>query len=413
MLFGILEGPFLKYPDDGAEGFMGITTRQHASPGETDSSPGRALPAAAAHFPVEQVLGFKRPGNEQSSASKFTRLFIRDLKGKTFLFQWDLGWDLEHTHLAVSQRVGVPHGLFYLTWNGLMLSPQHLLSFSVDDVLVMHGRIRGGGSDSDSGGGEWYCSRCRRWGCWVTKPTCFRCGMHRIDSDAAQIGSQPLPPRGSPPPPRGTSKGPSRAVSRERSYPGRSTQHSPPGPPTARTKGRGSQANDPAVVQQLVDLLQTLGVSPQVVQDVQQAVHKSKPRVVEGKEHMLYVLKQKLDKANNHLAHVQEVLQKKEAEYLSALGRVEEQKALRRAEGWNLQSDGGEEAERQAVSIDGEDNEIVPWMRISWTISIRKGGRLCRRRRRAKNGRVEALHHLLPLCKVRWIFRLISKRWTQ
>ena len=102
-LFGILVGPFLKYPDDGAEGFMGTTTRQHASPGETDSSPGRALPAAAAHFPVEQVLGFKRPGNEQSSTSKFTRLFIRDLKGKTFLFQWDLGWDLEHTHLAVSQ----------------------------------------------------------------------------------------------------------------------------------------------------------------------------------------------------------------------------------------------------------------------------------------------------------------------
>ena len=28
-LFGILVGPFLKHPDDGAEGFMGTTTRQH------------------------------------------------------------------------------------------------------------------------------------------------------------------------------------------------------------------------------------------------------------------------------------------------------------------------------------------------------------------------------------------------
>ena len=39
---------------------MGITTRQHASPGETGSSPGQALPAAAAHFPVEQVLVWMR-----------------------------------------------------------------------------------------------------------------------------------------------------------------------------------------------------------------------------------------------------------------------------------------------------------------------------------------------------------------
>ena len=116
-----------------------------------------------------------------------------------------------------------------------------------------------------------------------------------------------------------------------------------------------------------MDLLQTLGVSQQVVQDVQQAVNKSKPRVVEGKEHTLYVLKQKLDKANNHLAHVQEVLQKKEAEYLSALNRVEEQKALvtqldkdywearRRLESL---SDGEDETERQAVSVDEEDNDM-------------------------------------------------------
>ena len=370
----------------------------------------------------EQVLGFKRPGNEQSSASKCVCLFIRDLKGKSFQFQLDLGWDLEHTYLAVARRVGVPHGLFYMTWNGTMLTQNILLSLCVDDVLVMHGRIRGGGSDSDSGGGEWYCSRCRRWGCWVTKPTCFRCGLHRIDSDAAQNGSQPLPPRGSPPPPRGNSKGPSRAVSRERSYPGRSTQHSPPGPPTARNKGRGSpQANDPAVVQQLVDLLQTLGVSQQVVQDVQQAVNKSKPRVVEGKEHMLYVLKQKLDKANNHLAHVQEVLQKKEAEYLSALNRVEEQKALvtqldkdywearRRLES---SSDGGDETERQAVSVDEEDNDMSQDEDLldnqfpeEWeTVQPKKKG---------KKRRGGSTPPPPPLCKILCIFSLISKLLKQ
>ena len=86
VLCWILGGLFQKYPDDGAKGSMGITTRQHASPGETDRSPGQALSAAAAHLPVEKVLGFKKPSNEQSSASKFTRLFIRDLKRKTFLF---------------------------------------------------------------------------------------------------------------------------------------------------------------------------------------------------------------------------------------------------------------------------------------------------------------------------------------
>ena len=35
-----------------------------------------------------------------------------------------------------------------------------------------------------------------------------------------------------------------------------------------------------------------------------------------------------MDKANNHLAHVQEVMQKNESEYLWAIDRVEEQKAL-------------------------------------------------------------------------------------
>ena len=79
-------------------------------------------------------------------------------------------------------------------------------------------------------------------------------------------------------------------------------------------------------MQHMVDLLQSLGVSQQVVQDVQQAVHKNnKPRVVKGKEHTLYVLKQKLDKANDHLAHVQQAMQKKESEYLTAIDRVEEQ----------------------------------------------------------------------------------------
>ena len=121
------------------------------------------------------------------------------------------------------------------------------------------------------------------------------------------------------------------------------------------------------MVQQLVDLLQSLGVSQQVVQDVQQAVHKSKPRVVEGKEHTLYVLKQKLDKANNHLAHVQEVLQKKESEYLSALSRVEEQielvtqldkdywEARRRLES---SSDGEGDTEPRAVSVDENEDAM-------------------------------------------------------
>ena len=140
------------------------------------------------------------------------------------------------------------------------------------------------------------------------------------------------------------------------------------GLPLREIKGRGSShANDPAIVQQLVDLLQTLGVSQQVVQDVQQAVNKSKPRVVDGKKHALYVLKQKLDKANNHLAHVDEVLQKKEAEYLSALNRVEKQKALVTQlvkDYWEARKrleslfDGEDETERQAVSLDEKDNDM-------------------------------------------------------
>ena len=82
-------------------------------------------------------------------------------------------------------------------------------------------------------------------------------------------GTLPWPRKGCAPPPPNRSKGPRRATSRERTYLG----------------GKGAQNRDPAVMQHLVDLLQSLGVSQQVVQEVQQAVQKNEPRVVEEKEH--------------------------------------------------------------------------------------------------------------------------------
>ena len=127
VLYGILEGFFSSAPVVGAlmgkfgmeclfgyifkddSGSVMCGLRQLASPGETDRSPVKALPAAAASLPVEQVQGFKRPGNEQPSPlAKFSSLFIRDLKGKTLLFQRNLGWDLDSTYLAVSLRITVP-----------------------------------------------------------------------------------------------------------------------------------------------------------------------------------------------------------------------------------------------------------------------------------------------------------------
>ena len=141
---------------------------------------------------------------------------------------------------------------------------------------------------------EWYCVRCQRGGCWTTKFSCFRCGLSRLESEAA-TGGFPQP----------TSKGGGNGncVFREAQYPGRSgggdgvPRDIPPA--TRRVPNQGNTPAGPAMqIDQLIGLLTGLGCSAAVLGEVQEAVKaKAKPRVVPVAEHTVFVLKDKWDRA--------------------------------------------------------------------------------------------------------------------
>ena len=83
-----------------------------------------------------------------------------------------------------------------------------------DASLTMRGRLLGGANKGASFPQyhEWYCVRCQRGGCWATKFSCFRCGLSRLESEAA-MGGFPEPTS------KGGGKG--KGVFREAQYPGR------------------------------------------------------------------------------------------------------------------------------------------------------------------------------------------------
>lgn len=84
---------------------------------------------------------------------------------------------------------------------------------------------------------EWYCVRSQWGGCWTTKPSCFRCGLSRLESEAAQGGFTSLPPKGRPPPPpRANGGGLARVPPRETAYPGEPAVQTKAGLPLSEIK---------------------------------------------------------------------------------------------------------------------------------------------------------------------------------
>ena len=132
----------------------------------------------------------------------------------------------------------------------------------------MRGRLLGGATKGTSFPQyhEWFCVRCQRGGCWATKFSCFRCGLSRLESEAATGGF---------PQPTSEGGGKGKGVFREAQYPGRGGDGVPRNiPPTTRRVPNPGNTPAGSVVQidQLIGLLTGLGCSAAVVEEVQEAV---------------------------------------------------------------------------------------------------------------------------------------------
>ena len=80
----------------------------------------------------------------------------------------------------------------------------------------MRGRQHGGANNKGASFPPyrgWYSVRGQRGGCWATKFSCFRCGLSRLESEAATGGF---------PQPTGKGGGKGKGVFWESQYPGRS-----------------------------------------------------------------------------------------------------------------------------------------------------------------------------------------------
>ena len=254
-------------------------------------------------------------------------VFVRTFSG-TRTFYASSSMLISDFTLLVSQSTAVPETSFYLTFQGTLLHGGHMIGevgIGRDASLTMRGRLLGGATKGTSFPQyhEWYCVRCQRGGCWATKFSCFRCGLSRLESEAA-MGGFPQPTS------KGGGKG--KGVFREAQYPGRGGDGVPRNvPPTTRRVPNSGKppAGSPVQIDQLIGLLTGLGCSAAVLKSVEEAVNaKSKPRVVPAAEHTVFVLKEKWDRAEAHRIFLQEHAERKQQEYEAASQRATDQAVL-------------------------------------------------------------------------------------
>ena len=183
------------------------------------------------------------------------QVFAR-VDGKTLVVQvWEETL-VSELRALIACRLHASPDQCYVTKGGKLLS---LLS-SVREVGLVKGstvelNARGVGSAVP---GEW-CNHCQRGGCWLARSHCFRCGMARGDGGFGKSGK---------------AKGKGATPPRETSYPGRSPL------PASRTQAGKGWSSQPSgensipvsisldVVSQLLNLLQSLGVSQQVMGEI-------------------------------------------------------------------------------------------------------------------------------------------------
>ena len=241
------------------------------------------------------------------------------VEGKTLVVQvWE---DMLVSELRAlsARRLHATPDQCYVTKGGKLLSllsAGHEVGLVKGSTVELHARGVGGAIR-----GEWYCNHCQRGGCWPARLHCFRCGMARDDGGFGKGGK---------------TKGKGGAPLRETSYPGRSP------PPAARTqagKGWSSKPSGenavpvsvpPDVVSQLLNLLQSLGISQQVMGEIRSKTSQAsqKARVVPARTRRVVELEEKWLKSASHLENLREQMTRKEQDYLASVSRIEEHEKL-------------------------------------------------------------------------------------
>ena len=249
-------------------------------------------------------------------------VFVRTFSGTCTLYASNSMLISDFTRL-VSQSTAVPETSFNLTFQGTLFGQ---VGIGRDASLAMRGRLFGGANKGSSFPPyyEWYCARCQRGGCWATKFSCLRCGLARLESEAATGGfPQPAGKGG------GKGKASSGVAASWRSGGGGGAPRNVP-PTARRVPNQGGTPAGPAVqIDQLVGLLTGLGCSAAVLGEVQEAVKaKTKPRVVPPAERTVFVLKDKWDRAEAHRKGLQETAEVKQREYEAAAQRATDQAAV-------------------------------------------------------------------------------------
>ena len=248
------------------------------------------------------------------------QVFAR-VDGKTLVIQvWEEKL-ISDLRALIACRLHASPDQCYVTKGGKMLSLMssvHEVGLVKGSTVELHARGVGGGAVP----GEWYCNHCQRGGCWPARSHCFRCGLPR-----GEVGSG----KG------GKAKGKGGTPPRETSYPGKSS--STAARVQAGKKGWSSKLTgensipvsiSPDVVSQLLNLLQNLGVSQQVMGEIRTKTSQAsqKARVVPARTRRVAEMEEKWLKSASHLENLREQMTRKEQEYLASLARFEEQEKV-------------------------------------------------------------------------------------
>ena len=252
-------------------------------------------------------------GERQNKPAGY-QVFAR-VDGKTLVIQVWEDMLISDLRALIACRLHASPDQCYVTKGGKLLSllsSVHEVGLVKGSTVELHARGVGGAVP-----GEWYCNHCQRGGCWPARSHCFRCGMARSDGGFGKGGK---------------AKGKGGTPPRETSYPGKSSSTA------ARMqagKGWSSKPNgensipvsiSPDVVSQLLNLLQSLGVSQQVMGEIRTKTSQAsqKARVVPARTRRVAELEEKWLKSASHLENLREQMTRKEQDYLASMSRFEE-----------------------------------------------------------------------------------------
>ena len=301
-------------------------------------------------------------GERQNKPASF-QVFAR-VDGKTLVVQVWEDMLISDLRALVACRLHASPDQCYVTKGGKLLSllsSVHEVGLVKGSTVELHARGVGGAVP-----GEWYCNHCQRGGCWLARSHCFRCGMAWGDGGFGKGGK---------------TKGKGGTPPRETSYPGKSS------PTAARTqagKGWSSKPSgensipvsiSPDVVSQLLNLLQSLGVSQQVMGEIRTKTSQAfqKARVVPARTRRVAELEEKWLKSASHLENLREQMTRKEQDYIASMSRFEEhEKVVEKLEAEyreaknllvtpvpSVHSDGGSACEKE-----GSDGGVVSDMDV-------------------------------------------------